>query len=47
MLVKQGVLQDHILDSYAARKLGTTTTGNAGGVRNLRINSGNLDWKGY
>ena len=29
-----------MLNSYAARKLGMTTTGNAGGVRNLTIDPG-------
>jgi PmbA protein len=40
------VLQSYVLDSYAARKLGMQTTGNAGGVRNLRIKSGSLDRAG-
>jgi PmbA protein len=44
--VHQGVLQSYVLDSYAARKLDMQTTGNAGGVRNLRINSGLLDREG-
>ncbi|MFI0415294.1 MAG: metalloprotease PmbA [Candidatus Thiodiazotropha sp.] len=44
--VRQGVLDSYVLDSYAARKLGMRTTGNAGGVRNLRINSGELDREG-
>jgi PmbA protein len=44
--VHQGVLESYVLDSYAARKLGMQTTGNAGGVRNLRINSGELDREG-
>ena len=35
--IKQGILESYILDSYSARKLGLTTTGNAGGVRNLEI----------
>lgn len=34
-LLRNGVLQQYVLDSYAARKLGLTTTGNAGGVYNL------------
>ncbi|RMG32803.1 MAG: metalloprotease PmbA [Gammaproteobacteria bacterium] len=38
-IVSQGVLRGYILDSYSARKLGTQTTGNAGGVRNPRIDS--------
>jgi len=36
-LISQGVLQGYVLDSYSARKLGLRTTGNAGGVHNLRI----------
>ncbi|MEW8299667.1 MAG: metalloprotease PmbA [Candidatus Thiodiazotropha sp.] len=44
--VRQGVLESYVLDSYAARKLGMQTTGNAGGVRNLRISSGELDREG-
>ncbi|MEJ2693372.1 MAG: metalloprotease PmbA [Candidatus Thiodiazotropha sp.] len=41
--IDQGVLRSYVLGSYAARKLGMQTTGNAGGVRNLRIGSGSLD----
>jgi PmbA protein len=44
--IRDGVLQSYVLDSYAARKLGMQTTGNAGGVRNLRINNGSLDRQG-
>jgi PmbA protein len=44
--ISDGVLQSYVLDSYAARKLGLQTTGNSGGVRNLRINSGSLDRAG-
>ena len=36
-LITDGVLQGYLLDSYAARKLGLRSTGNAGGVRNARI----------
>ena len=36
-IVADGVLKGYVLDSYAARKLNTTTTGNAGGVHNLEI----------
>ena len=39
-LVSGGVLQSYVLDTYSARKLGTATTGNAGGVRNLAIEPG-------
>jgi PmbA protein len=34
-IVREGVLQGYVLDSYSARKLGLKTTGNAGGVHNL------------
>lgn len=36
-IVADGVLRGYVLDSYAARKLNTRTTGNAGGIRNLEI----------
>ncbi len=36
-IVREGVLQGYVLDSYAARKLKMTTTGNAGGVHNLTV----------
>lgn len=42
-LVDAGVLQRYVLDSYAARKLGLATTGNAGGVHNLAIAAGSRD----
>ena len=38
-IVSQGTLQGYLLDSYAARKLGLMSTGNAGGVRNAAIDS--------
>jgi len=44
-LVRDGILMDYVLGSYSARKLGLETTGNAGGVHNLTIDSttdGNL-----
>ncbi|MGF1547738.1 MAG: metalloprotease PmbA [Thiotrichales bacterium] len=40
-LVSAGVLDGYVLSSYSARKLGMQTTGNAGGVHNLRIEPGN------
>jgi len=43
-IVAQGVLQGYVLDSYSARKLNMTTTANAGGVHNLTIDSGDLDF---
>jgi PmbA protein len=45
-LVSGGVLRSYVLDSYSACKLGMRTTGNAGGVRNLRIDPGPLDQAG-
>jgi PmbA protein len=42
-LVRDGVLQGYVLSSYSARKLGMTTTGNAGGNHNLIIQSGERD----
>ncbi|MFC1664567.1 metalloprotease PmbA [Pseudomonadota bacterium] len=45
-LVSAGVLQGYVLDSYSARKLGMETTGNAGGVHNLCIDSGKFDLAG-
>jgi PmbA protein len=44
-LVTGGVLGRYVLDAYSARKLGLTTTGNAGGVHNLEVEtgSGSLD----
>jgi len=33
-----------VLDSYSARKLGLQTTANAGGVRNLTLEPGRLDF---
>ena len=36
-IVSDGVLQGYVLSSYSARKLGMQTTGNAGGVHNLRL----------
>jgi PmbA protein len=39
-LVRDGVLQGYVLGSYSARKLGLKTTGNAGGIHNLLVESG-------
>ena len=40
IFIEQGVLQNYILGTYSARKLGLKTTGNAGGVHNLTIRPG-------
>lgn len=45
-LVRDGVLQGYVLSSYSARKLGMTSTGNAGGVHNLRLEPGQKDLDG-
>ncbi|QVL51074.1 MAG: metalloprotease PmbA [Thiocapsa sp.] len=42
-LITDGVLQTYLLDAYSGCRLGMQTTGNAGGVRNLRIGMGDLD----
>jgi len=39
IFVVDGVLQQYMLGSYSARKLGLETTANAGGARNLRVSS--------
>jgi PmbA protein len=51
VIVENGVLRGYFLGSYAARKLGLRTTGNAGGNHNLILKpsggqSGNLDFAG-
>ncbi len=38
-LVRDGVIQNYLLDSYAARKLGKQSTGHASGVHNLAVKS--------
>lgn len=42
-LVRDGVLRSYLLSSYSARKLNMQSTGNGGGVRNLSIDSGQMD----
>jgi len=43
VFIKDGVLNSYSLSVYSARKLGLETTGNAGGVHNLFINTGDKD----
>lgn len=38
-LVRNGVLDGYVCGSYSARKLGLTTTGNAGGTHNLLVSA--------
>jgi len=39
-IITEGILKSYVLSNYSAKKLGLQTTGNAGGVRNLSIDSG-------
>lgn len=43
-IVSNGVLRSYVLSTYSARKLGMKTTGNAGGVHNLTVESGDRDF---
>ena len=45
-IVSEGILRSYVLGTYSARKLGLRSTGNAGGVRNLTIDPGDLDFQG-
>jgi len=38
-------LRGYVLSTYSARKLGLRSTGNAGGVHNLTIDPGKLDYQ--
>lgn len=42
-IVTDGVLQAYVLSSYSARRLGLTTTANAGGAQNLVVPGGGKD----
>ncbi len=43
-IIRDGVLQGYVLDSYSARRLNMTTTANAGGVHNLTVDSHDLSF---
>lgn len=43
-IIKDGMLNTYLLSSYSARRLGMQTTGNAGGVYNMRIAPGSEDF---
>ncbi|WAK01802.1 metalloprotease PmbA [Methylobacter sp. YRD-M1] len=45
-IVSGGILRGYVLSTYSARKLGMRSTGNAGGVHNLTIDPGELDYQG-
>jgi PmbA protein len=45
-IVSDGILRSYVLSTYSARKLGMQTTGNAGGVHNLTVESGDKDFSG-
>jgi len=45
-IVKNGVVEGYFLSTYSAKKLGMTTTGNAGGSHNLIVSHGDLDLPG-
>lgn len=45
-IVSNGILRGYVLSTYSARKLGLRSTGNAGGVHNLTIDTGELDFQG-
>ncbi len=42
-VVEDGRVNNYVLNSYSARRLGMQTTGNAGGVRNLLLQPGTSD----
>jgi len=44
-LITDGILQNYVLDSYAARRLNMKSTGNAGGIHNLYINNDDISLK--
>jgi PmbA protein len=45
-LVRAGVLEGYVMGTYAARKLGLRSTGNAGGVWNVVVGPGTDDFDG-
>jgi PmbA protein len=45
-IVRGGILQGYVLDSYSARRLGMQTSGNAGGVHNVLVEPGDTGFAG-
>lgn len=45
MLVKSGILEGYVLDTYSAKRLGMQTTGNAGGVHNATLLGASLGFE--
>ncbi|MCW8878828.1 MAG: metalloprotease PmbA [Kangiellaceae bacterium] len=43
-ILEQGVLKTYLLNSYSARRLGLNPTGHAGGVHNLHVTSGDMNF---
>ena len=43
-IIQNGILKNYLLNSYSARKLNMTTTGNAGGVFNLVVKPGDKNF---
>ena len=43
-IISNGIIQGYVLSSYSARKLGMVSTGNAGGVHNLTVDTGDNDF---
>ncbi len=43
-VIEDGVLEGYVLGSYSARKLGLQTTANSGGVHNLTVEPGELQF---
>lgn len=41
--IKNGILENYVLSTYSAKKLGMQTTGNAGGVFNLSVNTSDIN----
>ncbi|OUS30573.1 metalloprotease PmbA [Thalassotalea sp. 42_200_T64] len=44
-IITDGLLQTYLLTSYSARKLGLTSTGNAGGIHNWQISANGGDFE--